>query len=128
MPAFRTIIRDLKRYGYRGLAWIPILEYHQQAGRAGRPSFDKYGEAICIAASKSEKDNIHEKYIKGEPEEIYSKLAVEPVLRTYLLSLIATDFVKTKQQIFEFFSKTFWAMAELRISAAFSSPMFPGAR
>ncbi len=110
LPAFRTIIRDLKRYGHHGLDWIPVLEYHQQAGRAGRPSFDKYGEAISIATSSAEKNNIYEKYILGEPEEIYSKLAVEPVLRTYLLSLIATDFVKTKQQIFDFFSKTFWAM------------------
>ena len=50
-----------------------------------------------------------EKYIKGDPEEIYSKLNVEPVLRTYLLSLIATDFVSNKKQILDFFSKTFWA-------------------
>src|SRR4030042_2606486 len=76
LPAFRTIIRDLKRYGHMGLSWIPVLEYHQQAGRAGRPSFDKYGEAISIATSSAEKDNIYEKYILGEPEEIYSKLAV----------------------------------------------------
>jgi helicase len=31
------------------------------------------------------------------------------VLRTYLLSLIATDFVSSKKQIFDFFAKTFWA-------------------
>ena len=48
-------------------------------------------------------------YVLGEPEDIYSKLAVEPVLRTYLLSLIAANFVNTKKQIVEFFSKTFWA-------------------
>lgn len=109
LPAYRTIIRDLKRYGYRGLAWIPVLEYHQQAGRAGRPKFDKFGEAVVIANSQNDKDNIYEKYLLGEPEEIFSKLAVEPVLRTYLLSLVATDFVNSKKQIFDFFSKTFWA-------------------
>ena len=47
--------------------------------------------------------------MKGEPEEIFSKLAVEPVLRTYILSLIATGFVKTEEDIIKFFSKTFWA-------------------
>lgn len=109
LPAYRTIIRDLKRFGHRGLTWIPVLEYHQQAGRAGRPKYDNFGEAITIAASENEKQNINEMYIQGEPEDIFSKLAVEPVLRTYLLSLIAADFVNTKQKIYDFFSKTFWA-------------------
>ena len=46
LPAFRTILKDLKRYGSRGMAYIPVLEYLQMAGRAGRPKFDKTGEAI----------------------------------------------------------------------------------
>ncbi|MBW2971031.1 hypothetical protein KY320_02620 [Candidatus Woesearchaeota archaeon] len=109
LPAFRTIIRDLKRYGHRGLQDIPVLEYHQQAGRAGRPKFDKFGEAITLATTKGQKEFIIDKYITGYPEDIFSKLAVEPVLRTYLLSLIATEFVKSEEQIMRFFSKTFWA-------------------
>jgi helicase len=79
------------------------------AGRAGRPKFDKYGEAIAIAKTKPAKKEIQERYVKGEPEEIFSKLAVEPVLRTYILSLIATGFVKTEKDMIKFFSKTFWA-------------------
>ena len=109
LPAFRAIIRDLKRYGPRGYDWIPVLEYLQQAGRAGRPKFDSFGEAIVTAATEAEKNNIYEKYILGEPEDIYSKLAVEPVLRTYLLSLIAANFTRSKKDIIEFFSRTFWA-------------------
>ena len=109
IPAFRSIIRDLKRYSHRGLEYIPVLEYHQMAGRAGRPKYDKYGEAICIATTEANKEEIVEKFINGKPEEIYSKLAVEPVLRTYLLSLIAANFVRNKKQIIDFFSKTFWA-------------------
>ena len=109
LPAFRAIIKDLRRYGSRGLNYIPVLEYLQMAGRAGRPKFDKTGEAICIAISDNDKKKLHEKYVLGEPEDIYSKLAVEPVLRTYLLSLIATNFVDTKKHIVDFFSRTFWA-------------------
>ncbi|MCH8003869.1 MAG: hypothetical protein IH934_04535 [Nanoarchaeota archaeon] len=109
LPAFRAIIKDLRRYGPRGMAYIPVLEYLQMAGRAGRPKFDKTGEAICIAISENEKKKLHEKYVLGQPEDIYSKLAVEPVLRTYLLSLIAANFVNTKKNINSFFSKTFWA-------------------
>jgi helicase len=109
LPAFRVVIRDLKRYGHQGLSWIPVLEYHQQAGRAGRPGYDEYGVAITLAETDSQLEEIFERYINGEVEEIYSKLAVEPVLRTYLLSLIATGFVNTEKEILTFFSKTFWA-------------------
>jgi helicase len=109
LPAFRAIIKDLKRYGPRGMADIPVLEYLQMAGRAGRPKFDKTGEAICVAISENEKKRLYEQYVNGEPEDIYSKLAVEPVLRTYLLSLIASKFVNSKKSIVDFFGKTFWA-------------------
>jgi helicase len=50
IPARRVIIRDLWRYdGNFGMTPIPILEYKQQAGRAGRPRYDTIGEAITIA-------------------------------------------------------------------------------
>jgi len=111
LPAFRVIVRDLKRFSSpRGMVWIPVLEFQQFCGRAGRPDFnDTYGEAICLAETESEKEQIFENYIQGETEDILSKLAVEPVLRTYVLSLIATSFVNTKKSLFEFFSKTFYA-------------------
>ncbi|MBW2976204.1 hypothetical protein KY347_02030 [Candidatus Woesearchaeota archaeon] len=109
LPAFRAILKDLRRFGSRGMAYIPVLEYLQMSGRAGRPKFDSFGESIIVAASENEKDKLYERYVLGEPEDIYSKLAVEPVLRTYLLSLIAANFVNTKKQITDFFSRTFWA-------------------
>lgn len=109
LPAFRVIIRDLKRFGLWGMEYIPALEYHQQAGRAGRPSYDNYGEAIIIADTEKQKEELLEKYINGDPEEIISKLASEPILRTYILSLIASEFVKDKKELQEFFSKTFYA-------------------
>lgn len=109
MPAYRAIIKDLKRYTMQGLSWIPVLDYMQMSGRAGRPNYDKEGQAIAIAISIGEKDKIEEKYLNGTPEDIYSKLAVEPVLRTYVLSLIAANFTTTKKQLFDFFDKTFYA-------------------
>ena len=65
--------------------WIPVLEYLQMAGRAGRPEYEKEGQSIIIASDEDQKEEVYDKYILGQPEEIYSKLAVEPVLRTYLL-------------------------------------------
>ena len=110
LPAFRTIIRDVKRYAeYKGLSYIPVLEYLQMAGRAGRPKYDSCGESIVIASTESEATAITDKYVNGEPEEIYSKLAVEPVLRTHILSLIASEIIQTADEIKNFFNTTFWA-------------------
>ena len=110
LPAFRVIIKSLKRYtGNWGMDWIPVLEYLQMAGRAGRPEYESFGEAIVIAKNSSEKEEIFNKYICGVPEEIYSKLAVEPVLRTYLLSLISSGIIRDDITMKEFFKKTFWA-------------------
>ena len=110
LPAFRVIIKSLKRYNEKwGMDWIPVLEYLQMAGRAGRPDYEKSGEAIAIAKDEREKEEIHERYVCGDPEEIYSKLAVEPVLRTYLLALISSGLINDHESMMEFFSKTFWA-------------------
>ncbi len=115
LPAYRAVIRDLKRfsersgYGYGGSNWIPVLEYLQMTGRAGRPRFDSEGQAVIIAGTESEEKEVTERYIHGEPEDIFSKLAVEPVLRTYLLSLIATGIVGNRPEVMGFFSRTFWS-------------------
>ncbi len=109
LPAFRTILTSLKRYTNHGMDYIPVLEYEQMAGRAGRPKYDSYGEAICIAGTDAQKEELIEKYLNGEVEHIYSKLAAEPVLRTYVLSLISSGLVRSKEDLMKFFSRTFFA-------------------
>jgi helicase len=108
-PAFRVVLRDLKRFGGKGMNWIPVLEYEQMSGRAGRPGFDDYGEAICVAKNSNQEEEIAERYLHGEPEEIVSKLAVEPVLRMYTLSLVASKFCTTTDELYAFFEDTFYA-------------------
>jgi len=88
---------------------IPVLEYEQMAGRAGRPSFDKEGEAVCIANNVGEREEIWEQYVNGLPEDILSKLAVEPVLRTYVLALVATGYAGSFKELMGFMKNTFYA-------------------
>ncbi|MDI6825913.1 MAG: DEAD/DEAH box helicase [Candidatus Aenigmarchaeota archaeon] len=110
LPAFRVIIRDAKRYyGGYGASFIPVLEYKQFCGRAGRPDYDEFGESILMAKSEDEAQELTERFILGEPEDIHSKLALEPVLRMHTLALIASDFVNTRESLMKFFGKTFYA-------------------
>lgn len=109
LPAYKVIIKDYKRYSQRGMMDIPILEYHQMSGRAGRPGKEDVGKAVLCVKSDSELDRVIPKYVFGEPEEIISKLAVEPTLKVYVLSLIAMDIINTKDEIEKFFSSTLYA-------------------
>ena len=109
LPAYNVIVKDYKRYSQRGFNDIPVLEYHQMSGRAGRPGKEAKGLAIIYVKSEEELDRIVKKYINGEPEEIISKLAVEPTLKMYILSLIAIEIVNSKEEILNFFSNTLYA-------------------
>ncbi|MDG6229436.1 MAG: DEAD/DEAH box helicase [Candidatus Thermoplasmatota archaeon] len=110
IPAQRVIIRDLWRYDTTfGMSPIPVLEYKQQAGRAGRPRYDSFGEALTIAKDEKQKNHILARYIHGEAEPIYSKLGNQAALRMHLLAAIATGFVETIEQIYEFIDRTFYS-------------------
>ena len=110
LPARTVVIQDYRRYeaGY-GYYPIAVLEYKQMAGRAGRPKYDKVGEAILIAKTADEADYLMESYVMAKPERIWSRLAVEKIIRTHVLSTIASDYAHTEEGIYAFFRKTFYA-------------------
>lgn len=110
LPARMVVIHDYRRYeaGY-GYYPIPVLEYKQMAGRAGRPRYDKVGEAVLVAKTEDERQYLMESYVLSEPERIWSKLAVERILRSHVLATIAADFARTEQGVYDFFDRTFYA-------------------
>jgi helicase len=110
LPARRVLIKSYKRYEYgRGMTPIPVIEYRQMAGRAGRPGLDPYGESFLLAKSVSEMEELFEHYIHGTPEEIWSKLASESALRTHLLSTFAAGFARSEPELKAFIATTFYA-------------------
>ncbi len=110
IPAQRVIIRDLWRYDPNfGMHPIPILEYKQQAGRAGRPRYDKFGEAIAVAKNNNQLDQIFTNYVLGDTEPIYSKLGSQAALRMHLLATVATGFVDDLDGIYKFVDSTFYS-------------------
>ncbi len=112
LPARRVIVRDLNRFDVNfGLAPIPVLEVKQMCGRAGRPRYDKYGEAILFAKDIDEVDELMEDYFLSEPEAIESKLGSEPALRMHVLASVATGHVGTEEDLLAFFNRTFFAFA-----------------
>lgn len=110
LPARRAIIRDAKRFeAGLGAAYIPTSEYKQCAGRAGRPGYDDFGEAVMIAKTFSESKLFLERYIEAAPEPVISKLGNEQALRIHVLAAIAAGHIHDVNGMFEFISHTFLA-------------------
>ena len=109
LPARTVVIGNYKRFvaGY-GMYPITVLEYKQMSGRAGRPQYDPYGEAILIASSSDEQDQLMENYILADPERLYSRLAQESALRGHTLAAIASDYAHTEQGLLDFLGGTFY--------------------
>ncbi|MEA1984891.1 MAG: ATP-dependent DNA helicase [Euryarchaeota archaeon] len=110
LPARRVVVRNYKRYDPdTGMQPIPVLEYKQMAGRAGRPHLDPYGESVLIARNYDELANVMEHYVSAEAEDIWSKLGTENALRTHVLSTIVNGFAHNKKELMDFMGSTFFA-------------------
>jgi len=109
LPARRVIIRDYLRFSAgEGMIPIPAREYHQMAGRAGRPHLDPYGEAVLIAKEEEQIEALFDNYIDASPEDISSQCAHRAALCTHILSLIATRFVLSREDLGHFMERTFY--------------------
>ncbi len=88
LPARRVIISSIKRFDIEnGIQEISVMDYKQMCGRAGRPKYDTYGEAIII---NNMQELIMSKYINARPEPIRSSLLDDDNMKMHLLGIIAS--------------------------------------
>ncbi|MFA5406332.1 MAG: DEAD/DEAH box helicase [Candidatus Nanoarchaeia archaeon] len=108
LPAYMVILRDLKRFESEGMAYIPVSEYLQIAGRAGRSGFDSEGESVVITGGDAEFELAWNNYLCAKPGEIVSKLGVEPVLRIHALALVCDGNCQSIDSLTNFFKSSFF--------------------
>jgi helicase len=111
LPARRVVLSSILRYDYDIGANIPIsiLDYKQFCGRAGRPKYDTFGEAIIIPESGMNSEELYDHYILGTPEPVNSKLFNEKALRFHILSTISTIPGIKKSELYDLFLNTLFA-------------------
>ncbi len=106
LPARRVVIASVSRYdaryGYNRP--ISVLEYKQLCGRAGRPQYDKYGEAVISATGPLYE--LLERYVDGEPEPLESGIMAEKAMRTHLLTVAVLNPGIRQDDLQSFFSGT----------------------
>ena len=109
LPARRVIVRDTYRFeSNAGNVPISVMEVKQMCGRAGRPGYDPYGEAVLVSKSHSDYEHLMEDYIMHDTERLTSKLGNETVLRNHILGLIATGDAESEGSIVGFMEDTFF--------------------
>lgn len=99
LPAKRVILSTHQRWGGEGYVDLPVYEVNQMLGRAGRPNYDRIGDAILIATNPTVYSILREKYIYGDVEDIESHLGEEHHLRKHLLSYISARREKIKEEV-----------------------------
>ena len=111
LPARRVVLSSILRYDYDIGTNIPIsiLDYKQFCGRAGRPKYDTFGEAIIIPESGMNSEELYDHYILGTPEPVNSKLFNEKALRFHILSTISTIPGMKKSELYDLFLNTLFA-------------------
>lgn len=109
LPARRVVVRDTTRFeSNSGNTPIPVMDVKQMCGRAGRPGYDPYGEAVLIAKNEGDFEHLMGDYVEHDTERLTSKLFNDKVLRSHILGLIATDDADSEESIVAFLRETFF--------------------
>jgi len=117
LPARRVIINSLHRFvPGEGQVAIPVREYRQMAGRAGRPGLDPYGEAILIGKSEPAVKELFSEFITAPAEEIDSQCAKRSTLLSRILALVASREATDNDAILSFFKGSFYAVRHANLN------------
>lgn len=109
LPSKRVVIRDYNRWTDQGQTTIPVFDYEQMSGRAGRPGFDTEGYSYLLAKTYDEAFELDDYYVHGQIEVTNSKLIDnEDAVLKQIITQISTGFAKDLDDLIEFFNKTFY--------------------
>ena len=109
LPSKTVVIRDNTRWTAQGPQPIPVFDYEQMSGRAGRPQYDDVGYSYLIAKTMDEAMNLEAYYIEGEIELTNSKLVDnKDAILKQIIAQIASTLSKNLDELTEFFSKTLY--------------------
>jgi helicase len=87
---------------------IPVMEYKQMAGRAGRPRYDRFGEAVIYARNEGDVDYLMARYVESTAEAVTSKLGLGTYFSTAILACVASEIATNVESILEVFRNTLY--------------------
>lgn len=107
-PARRVIVQSISRWTAEGWGTMPRWEAENMFGRAGRPGYDTYGEAVLVETNYTSRNELMA-YLRKPLEDIDSKLTQVRPFYSHVLSEICLSTSATVKSLTDLFSKTFYA-------------------
>jgi len=109
LPSKYVVIRDHTRWTSNGPASIPVFDYEQMSGRAGRPQYDDVGYSYLVAKTMDEAFDLEARYVNGEIELTNSKLIDnKDAFYKQIIAQIASSLSKNLDDLNDFFGKTLY--------------------
>jgi helicase len=109
LPSKYVVIRDHTRWTSNGPASIPVFDYEQMSGRAGRPQYDDVGYSYLVAKTMDETFDLEARYVNGEIELTNSKLIDnKDAIYKQIIAQIASSLSKNLDDLNDFFGKTLY--------------------
>lgn len=109
LPSKYVVIRDHTRWTSNGPASIPVFDYEQMSGRAGRPQYDDVGYSYLVAKTMDEAFDLEARYVNGEIELTNSKLIDnKDAIYKQIIAQIASSLSKNLDDLNDFFGKTLY--------------------
>ena len=109
LPSKYVVIRDHTRWTSNGPASIPVFDYEQMSGRAGRPQYDDVGYSYLVAKTMGEAFDLEARYVNGEIELTNSKLIDnKDAIYKQIIAQIASSLSKNLDDLNDFFGKTLY--------------------
>lgn len=109
LPSKYVVIRDHTRWTINGPASIPVFDYEQMSGRAGRPQYDDVGYSYLVAKTMDEAFDLEARYVNGEIELTNSKLIDnKDAIYKQIIAQIASSLSKNLDDLNDFFGKTLY--------------------
>lgn len=109
LPSKYVVIRDHTRWTSNGPASIPVFDYEQMSGRAGRPQYDDVGYSYLVAKTMNEAFDLEARYVNGEIELTNSKLIDnKDAIYKQIIAQIASSLSKNLDDLNDFFGKTLY--------------------
>lgn len=109
LPSKYVVIRDHTRWTSNGPTSIPVFDYEQMSGRAGRPQYDDVGYSYLVAKTMDEAFDLEARYVNGEIELTNSKLIDnKDAIYKQIIAQIASSLSKNLDDLNDFFGKTLY--------------------
>lgn len=122
LPARSTVLLDFRRFDtMQGRALpMPVHDYLQMAGRAGRPKWDKKGDSYVVVTTLTDKELVESDYLTGILTKAKSHMTEDAYFRKAIMELIYSG-QNDEDEIMQFFTNSFYNYQATKLPPLFST-------